>query len=384
MNGKTILFVHPSDELYGADRCLLELVRGLPPTTRLIAVLPRDLEYTGELSRELTAAGVAVRDLDFAVLRRDGLRLRYWPALARRLLAGTWELAKLARDERADVVHTNTLAAVSGPLAACMARRAHVWHVHEDIRDEAWPIKLAFRMLALLPGRVIANSRATATALAGPFGVLHRKTTVVYPGIDTRGRPEPKAASEHAGDALRVAFVGRLSPRKGVTELLEAVAHVRDQGIALQLEIFGTAPPGQDWREGQYRRRAEGLGIGDVVRFAGFVADVRRKLTSVDVLVVPSQRPEPFGRVILEGMAAGCAVVACRTGGGSDEIIEDGVAGLYCGSEPEEIANAIGRLARDFGLRARLGAQATASVQARFSLDAYCNGIMRVYREMLR
>jgi glycosyltransferase involved in cell wall biosynthesis len=383
LDSSTILYIHPSDELYGADRCLLELVSGLPVTTRSIVVLPLDRAYAGELSRELTAVGAEVRYLDFAVLRRDRMGARHWPELVRRLVLGTWVLAKLARSERADIVHTNTLAAVCGPFVALIARRPHVWHIHEDVRDEPWFIRIMFRFVALLSRMVIANSRATAAALAGPISAVRRKTVVVYPGIDVSLERDPATQNRDAFDSLRVAFVGRLAPRKGVTELLEATALVCERGNAIRLDVFGAAPPGQEWREGQYHRRAGGLGVGDVVRFAGFVPDVRRRLASVDVLVVPSQRPEPFGRVVLEGMAAGCAVITCRTGGGSDEIIDDGVTGLYCGSDPESMADAIERLARDPGLRTRLGKQAAATVDARFSLEAYRNGVLQVYRAML-
>ena len=383
LEGRTILFVHPSDELYGADRCLLDLVRGLPATTRAIVVLPRDIAYDGDLSRELAAIGVEVQRLDFAVVRRGRLRPANWPQLGWRLAHGTWQLARLAREAGADIVHTNTLAVVSGPIAALLARRAHVWHVHELISDERWAVRAAYRLaLVLAPGRVIANSKATARALSGPLGIVRRRPVVVYPGIAVDHNREPRRV--RANDApIRLGFVGRLAPRKGVEELLEAVALVRSRGTEVTLDIHGGAPPGQEWRQGQYRRRARGLGLDAVVRFAGFVVDARRQLANVDVLVVPSQRPEPFGLVVLEGMAAGCAVIVCRNGGGSDEIVEQGVTGVYCGRSPSSIAAAIQRLARDAALRDRLGRDGQKTVWERFTLDRYLEGVLAVYRDML-
>lgn len=382
LDGKTVLFVHPSDELYGADRCLLELVLGLPPTTRAVVALPKDVAYDGVLSRRLAAAGADVRRIDFAVLRRSSLAAAHWPKLGTRLILGTWRLATLARQCRADIVHTNTLAAVSGPIAAALARRRHVWHVHEMIADERWLVRLAYRLLLLAPGRVIANSRATARGLAGPIGIIRRKTSVVYPGIAVSGdmqRHEPGTDAE----PLRIGFVGRLAPRKGVEALLEAVAILRDRGVNLHVDVFGSVPPREEWRKGQYLRRTEGLGLTEVVQFRGFVTDVDRHLERIDVLVVPSQRPEPFGLVVLEGMAAGCALVVTRNGGGSDEIIEHGVTGLYCGREVTSIAAAVERLARDPELRKRIGQRGRHAVESRFGIDRYRDGVMRVYRRML-
>lgn len=382
VDGRTILFVHPSDELYGADRCLLDLVRGLPPGTRATVVLPLDVGYARALSRELLEAGADVRRVDFAVLRRSGLRPGRWPRLGWRLAVGSWQVARLARESGAEIVHTNTLAAVSGPIAALLARRRHIWHVHEVIADEPSAVRVVYRLLVLLlPGRAIANSKATARSLAGPLRLVSSRTSVVYPGLAERRDAAPRRA--RGGAALRIGFAGRLAPRKGVGELLEAVALVRSREIALELAIFGTAPPGQEWREGQYRRRADGLGLRDVVHFAGFVDDIRLRLGSVDVLVVPSQRPEPFGLVVLEGMAAGCAVLVSRNGGGSDEIIEHGVTGLYCGRTAASIAAAIERLARDGGLRERLGQQAQVAVRERFALDRYLDGVLEVYRDVI-
>jgi len=383
LDGRTILFVHPSDELYGADRCLLAIVRGLPPSTRAIVALPRDIEYAGELSQALMAAGAEVRRVDFAVLRRAGLEAGNWPKLVWRLTAGTLRIARLARETGATIVHTNTLAVVVGPVAALLARRAHVWHVHEVIADERWAIRLVYRLLALLPGRVIANSQATARSLAGPVGSVRRRTSVVYPGLLERQEREPASERDERRGVLRIAFVGRLTPRKGIAELLDAIALVRKRGVNVELRVFGSAPAGQGWREERYRQQASALGLEAVVYFEGFVADVQRQLEYVDVVVVPSQRPESFGLVVLEGMAAGCAVIACRNGGGSDEILEHGVTGLYCGRSASSIAAVLVRMASEPGLRARLGERARESVWGTYGVERYREGVLAVYFDLV-
>jgi glycosyltransferase involved in cell wall biosynthesis len=281
-------------------------------------------------------------------------------------------LARLIDDVDAASVHTSTLAVVAGPLAALLARRAHVWHVHEMIADEHLAIRLFYRLLALLPGRVIANSRASARALAGPLWPIRRKTRVIYPGLIERVNVE-RTAPNHG--VLRIAFVGRLTSRKGISELLEAVALLHQRGIRLRLAVFGSAPPQQAAREDDYRQLAVQLGIAEIVSFEGFVPNASERLGAFDILVVPSQRPEPFGLVILEGMAAGCAVVACRNGGGSDEILQHGLTGLYCGRRPSSIAAAITRLADDPQLRTRLGANAQRIVVERFGIERYLDGV---------
>jgi glycosyltransferase involved in cell wall biosynthesis len=119
------------------------------------------------------------------------------------------------------------------------------------------------------------------------------------------------------------------------------------------------------------------------VYFEGFVADVQRQLECADVLVVPSQRPESFGLVVLEGMAAGCTVIACRNGGGSDEILEHGVTGLYCGRSASSMAAALVRLASEPVLRARLGERARDAVWGMYGVERYREGVLGVYADVL-
>jgi glycosyltransferase involved in cell wall biosynthesis len=120
-------------------------------------------------------------------------------------------------------------------------------------------------------------------------------------------------------------------------------------------------------------------GIVEVVRFEVFVPDVSERLPMLDLLVLASQWPDPFPRIVLEGMAAGCAVVAVRNGGGSDEMFEDGVSGVYCDRDPESIAGAIERLVLDPELRRSIGARAAEVARTRFSEARYVGEVIDCY-----
>ena len=99
------------------------------------------------------------------------------------------------------------------------------------------------------------------------------------------------------------------------------------------------------------RRWAWGGGLG----FTGHQADPASALRALDVVVHASTKPEPFGRVIVEGMACGRAVVAMRDGGAA-ELFEDGVSALGCPpGDPDALAAALLRLIDDPALRRRLG-----------------------------
>jgi glycosyltransferase involved in cell wall biosynthesis len=378
---RTILFVHPSDELYGSDRCLLDLLRLLPECYRAIVLLPTDVAYEGGLSRELEALGIEVRFVEMAVMRRMWLRPRHLPSLARSAVRGVVSISRIIRDEDVCVVHSNTLAVPCGAVAAALSRRGHIWHVHEMLSAEPRAVRWAYSALvSVLPGRVIAVSSAVAVSLTGGSRRLAARTEVVYDGVTI---PQNNRNTRSNGDVSRLAIIGRLTPRKGIREGIFAAAILQMRGVPFHLAIVGGTAPGQEGRRDEYRALVARLGLEDCVTICAFEPDARARMLDTDVLVVPSQRPEPLGLVILEGMAAGCAIVACRNGGGSDELLRDGVSGLYCGKTPEEIADAIERLLADETLRRTLGSNARRDAQNRFSLERYIATMIRQYDDMI-
>jgi hypothetical protein len=380
---RTILFVHPSDELYGSDRCLLEIVRGLPATDRAIVVLPRDVAYQGTLTEALRACSAEVRHIDMLVLRRGLLRPARFPLLLARLVGGVWSLTRLILAERVDLVHSNTVAVVCGALGARVTRRPHLWHVHEFLGDEPKPFRAALRVvLALSPGLIIANSVAVARSLVGDSRRLRRRTSVIYNGVFVPIQARDPAVLRADGPP-RIGVLGRLAPRKGIGAALHATALLADAGAPIELRIGGGPPPDQPWWLDSYRRLANELCIAERVHFAGTVDDVDAFLHDLDILLVPSQRPEPFGLVVIEGMAAGLPVVVTRNGGGSDELITHGKNGLYCAMEPEAIAAALQLLLADTALRARMAAAAPETVARRFSRSAYQTAFAQAYARLL-
>jgi glycosyltransferase involved in cell wall biosynthesis len=383
---QTLLFVHPSDELYGSDKVLLEIVRGLPARNRYraIVVLPTDLPYGGELSQALLAASAEVTHIDMAVLRRAYLRPRALPRFVWRLARGTWALARLVRRERVAVVHSNTVAVLCGATAAVLTRRPHVWDVHESFDDEPRPIQMGLRAaLALVPGVVLSNSRASARSIVAGSRRRARRTRVVYYGIVADDHPLPPPRVVEPAAPLELGFAGRLTPRKGISEALEAAALLKRQRVPFRLRVFGTAPAGQEWREQELRQLAERLGIAEQVVWEGFLLDLEQRYGELDVLLVPSQRPEPFGRVLVEGMIAGCVVVACRNGGGSDEILVDGVTGLYCERDPAAIAEAVARLWAEPALRAAIAAAAPVAARERFAIGRFNREMAAIYDRLV-
>ncbi len=186
-----------------------------------------------------------------------------------------------------------------------------------------------------------------------------------------------------------VGFLGRLRHQKGIDLLLEAFAKLGDrQGTGGTgaprpgLAIIGTGP-----EEEALRALAGRLGLADRVRFLPGVRhdEVPALLGCLEIVVLPSRSTplsrEQFGRVLVEGMAAGCCVVGTRSGG-IPEVIAD--AGLVVPEEEvEELAGALRWLLADGGLRASLRERGLERVRAHYTWEAIARRLVGIYRQLL-
>jgi glycosyltransferase involved in cell wall biosynthesis len=191
----------------------------------------------------------------------------------------------------------------------------------------------------------------------------------------------PAGGGRHAG-APTVGVIGRLAPWKGQDVFLRAFAEAF-AGTDVRGRIIGSAMFGEDAYAATLEPLAERLGVASQIEFRGFRDNVWAELGELDVLVHCSVTPEPFGQVVLEGLAAGVAVVAARAGGPA-ELITDGVHGLLTKpGDPHELAGALRRLHGDAHLRARLAA-AGRERSHDFTPERTAARVFGIYREVVR
>ncbi|MGY3438334.1 MULTISPECIES: glycosyltransferase family 4 protein [unclassified Marinovum] len=186
--------------------------------------------------------------------------------------------------------------------------------------------------------------RAQAMMFSDPaqWGKLH----IVHCGIDpARYDPTPRTGAPH------LLFVGRLAAVKGVPVLFDALAQVRDALPDLRVTLIGDGP-----ERGELEQAAAGLGLGDMVAFAGYrnQTEVAQALRDTDALVLPSFA-EGVPVVLMEAMAAGRPVIATQVGG-VPELVEHGVSGcLVPPGDGDALAKAIMAVMADPDTRAAMG-----------------------------
>lgn len=234
--------------------------------------------------------------------------------------------------------------------------------------------------LARMPsGRLLrAELRAAAAYVAlteemreqmAGIGLDPARIVVLPNGVET-ARFALAAAEER--DPLALLAAGRLTPRKGLDDLIDAVALLVAEGRPVTLRIVGDGTE----RE-RLRARAESRGLSAAVSFPGWRDDLRPEFAHGGVFVLPSLG-EGMSNVLLEAMASGCPVVASDIAA-NREVVRHGASGLLAPvRDPAALAGALRRIIDDRGLARALGEGARARVEERFSLPAVARG----YREL--
>lgn len=311
-----------------------------------------------------------------------GLRIRYArriagdsiaPGLLPRLAGGTGH---------ADVVHLT--AVYSFPTlptlaAARLTSRPVVWSPRGSLMEwggttrkgpkRLW--RLACRLLA--PRRILLHTTSEEESESARNAFPRLEAVVVPNGVSI---PEPFDRPPR-GEELRLAFLGRLHPIKGVENLLDACAIARARGLAKwSLRIAGGGERG--YRE-ELERRAAAAGIADRVRFLGPIEgeDKESFLRTADVVVVPSHS-ENFSVVVTEALARGCAVVAST--GTPWRRLEAEKCGFWVDNVPDTLATVLTRLPeRDLAAMGRAG---RAWMRSEFSWASIARRMVEAYRKV--
>lgn len=308
--GLRILVAHPSSDLYGSDRMLLESVESLTAAGAAVVVtLPAD----GPLARELELLGVPVVLNRTLVLRKELMRVRSLGRLSLETIRSFRNGAMLLLRLQPDMVYVNTITIPGWTLLGRLFGLPVVAHVHEaESAMPKWVRTLLYAPLNFAP-RIVTNSRYSTDIMTASFPRLQARTDVVYNGV--KGPALPTDCRPDLDGHLNIVYVGRLSQRKGVDVLIEGLSLLRQAGVPASLDLVGAAVPGQEAYGESLRMLVSARNLDDAVTFSGFVPDVWQALGRADVAVVPSRGDEPFGNTAVEALLAGRPLVVSNTSG---------------------------------------------------------------------
>lgn len=340
-----------------------------------IYVLP-----TGSTARAvLETDGYPVYELPFVeISRRKGDLLRYPFAL---LLNG-WRLYRLAQREKAAIIHLNDFYNLTGYVAQALSlgRLRVITHVRFLPQSLVQPLARTWRWLS---GRLASRTVCVSQAVGRYFdGVANAR--VIYDPLPEAERHPVPTPSPRPEETVQLLYLSNYIQGKGQDLALAAFRQAYLQDVRLRLRFVGGdmgMTKNREFRQ-HLEAQVQQAGLGGVVKFEGFAADVEQVIKEADILLNFSES-ESFSLTCLDALFYGTPLIASDCGGPA-ELFENEQSGLLVPNrDVPAMATAINRLAADAALRAQFATAGRVFVRQKFAPAHTYEALGRLYRQVL-
>jgi len=362
---RKVIVVHQSAELYGSDKVALDVIDVLVATGfEVIVIIPS----AGPLESYLQARDCKYVIAPVAKLSRGVLSLKGAGRLVIEIAKSFLAIRKIGSRQNIGFIYSNTLAVLSGAVSARLLGVPHIWHVHEIIKRPPF-LRIVYQFLAFtLAKRLIFNSEASWTWLASGNNALRNKSVVIENAVKKpRNCISYRLHTDTKDASLVIGMVGRINSWKGQDLLIDAAGLIKERiQRDVRFLIVGGIPPGGEKCRSLMLEKIARSPARDAFIVRDFQEDIWSVWAEIDIAVVPSREPEPFGLVAVEAMLSQCAVVAANHGG-LKEIIRHEITGLlFKPNDHFSLATEIVRLVDDDLLRKSIALNGRQAAEKRF------------------
>jgi glycosyltransferase involved in cell wall biosynthesis len=384
---KKILFIHQSAELYGSDKTLLLLLKNLNKDKfKPIVLLPFD----GPLKEALENENIEVVIAPVLKLYRNIFTPKNLIGFFKEIKIAFKIVNELHKKHQFELIYSNTLAVLFGIMYAWKNNIKHLWHVHEIIEHPPL-FKKAFVYLLTLKSNsfIVYNSKATKLFWE-VNNRIRNKGLVIWNGIETN---TPKTSLNEISEIRKrlfltnsnqivISLVGRISRWKGQMILLDAFNNLSHNFENIKLVIVGAPPPNQENFQLDLEEKIKTCQLENKVVIVQFQNEIHKIWQAIDIAVVPSTEPEPFGMVAIEAMMAQKPVVASNHGGLTEIVVDNETGYLVEPNNKEALKEALEKLIINPELRKQMGAKGHARVINEFSVTNYVNSFEKIFAEI--
>jgi len=378
-----ILFLDQSGKLGGAELCLIDIAK--PYRNHSLVGLFADGDFRNLLQQNqipvevLTTQTIQVRKQS-SLLQAVGSLGQLVPLIQR--------VVRIAAEY--DLIYANTQKAlVVGAIASFFTRRPLVYHLHDILSPEHFSqtnLQVAITLANRAASLVIANSQASKEAFLQAGGRAEI-VEVVYNGFEVKNyqscAADTKQVRENLGGERQylIGHFSRLAPWKGQHILIAALTQCPPNVTAM---FVGDALFGEQDYVQELHRQVRTLGLENRVKFLGFRTDIPQLMAACDLVAHTSIAPEPFGRVIVEGMLCGRPVVVAKAGG-AVELVEHGMSGfLVTPGVPQELAQVISSCIQEGERTATIANYGRTVASQRFDVMSINQQIDQLLQSVLR
>ena len=379
---KRILYLHAGAEMYGADKVLLELIKGLDSKEfEAHVILPND----GVLVEALRQVGAKVSVLDYPILRRKYFNPKGILEYLKSYRRYSQKIAQYVRGNGIDLVHNNTTAVLEGVYLKRKVKLPLIWHVHEIIvKPKAISDFINF-LMGRYADKIVTVSQAVASHVnQSPF-IKEDQVQVIYNGVDNAVYHPMQASTVRERfaipeESLVIGMVGRVNAWKGQGDFLEAVTPILEQNPNSIAFLAGSAFSGEEWRVEELESTIAKSSVASQIKRVDYYEHTTELYNMFDIFVLPSTNPDPLPTVVLEAMACGKPVVGYRHGGVC-EMVDEGTNGLLATpNQPAELSKAIQELADNTEKREQFGKASVQRQKELFSLQSYIRNFSELYK----
>ena len=385
MKKKRILFFDHTSQLSGGERSLLLILKGINKEKfKPILVTPEQ----GSFPQKAALIGIETGRISIPKMvlerKRKKIGVLFLIFSFFMSLSSVFRLLFFIKKKRIDIIYTNSQKAhLIGLFAGLLAGVPVIWHFRDILNNGT--TKQIVRVLGVLfTKNIIAISRVVAEQ----FGMCDKKVRLVYNAIDVsdferRKRDVKTDLREEYGlprDSKIVASVGQIAEWKGLKYLVYSAKELVKVFDNLYFFIVGKP---------FFKEIGYSVGIQNLVKllslqkrlfFTGFRKDVPGIMDDIDILLHTPIEPEPFGRVIIEAMAAGTVVVAFDNGA-IGEILSDGTGLLVSPFDIEGLTQGISTLLKDRALYKKIAEKSVDYVRARFDSPLLISRIEKILED---
>ncbi|WP_049477787.1 glycosyltransferase family 4 protein [Streptococcus oralis] len=379
---KRILYLHAGAEMYGADKVLLELIKGLDSKEfEAHVILPND----GVLVEALRQVGAQVSVLDYPILRRKYFNPKGIADYIRSYNFYAKQIALYAREHSIDMVHNNTAAVLEGIYLKRKLKLPLIWHVHEIIVKPKAISDFINMLMGRYADKIVTVSQAVANHIKQSPFIKDSQVEVIYNGVDNAVYYPMDASSirekfDIAQDALVIGMIGRVNAIKGQNDFIEAVEPLLEKNEQAVAFLAGGVFPGEEWRLEELDKRIASSSVVSQIHRIDYYDKTSELYNMFDIFVLPSIKPDSLPTVVLEAMACSKPVVGYNNGGIAEMVVDDKSGCLVKPNRPQELSNAISLLLDSSEKRKKFGRVGYQRQKELFSLESYIKNFSELYK----
>ena len=392
-----ILFLHSSSDTYGASKIFLQTVAIAQKNGHTAIVV---LSNKGTLEQSLSAMGVEVQIVNLGIIRRQYFNLSGIINRFQKWRTALGVLNEIIQSHQIDTIYSNTAAVLIGGYVARRNGLKHIWHIHEIIEKPVFLHRfLALRFRATADQLIVVSK---AVENHWQHALPANKITQIYNGIEpiqVSSAPDFKTTLQIPADALVIGMAARIHYWKGQSYFVEIAGALLSKMDSLsnpssqqnddstnQQELIqplyfliaGDPFPGYEYLLDELKARLKDPIFEGRVFYVGLVQEMDVFYRSIDLLILPSQQPDPLPTVILEAMQYGIPVVATAQGGAL-EMVQENETGIFIPLDNAVVAAEKINAILPVSVRQKMGAAGKERVATYFSQTAFEKNMLNIF-----